>query len=272
MNTAGHRVVIALDPGISRESVLEAVLSLRIEVDTLVQALLVEDTALLQMARSPCAREITLDARERPLGPQLLETQFRAAAGRLRMMLEAESLRVGLRCQFLVARGDPTTELLRASSLADVLVLAHSRADVARAMSQRLPLAVLLQAGPPTLVFVQESWSTGRRVVAVYAGREARSALRLGEVIALREGLDLSVLVHQYGSQDIATDAPLGDAFYPKSVRIRPLNSVGSDQLLKASIEEDARVLILPADLALNDSNLVSDLLKRADCSIICAH
>lgn len=270
MNTGSRRVVIALDPGISLESVLQAVLSLRFDANTIVHALLVEDSALLQVARLSCAREITLDARERSLGPERLETQFRAVASRLRMLFEAESRRVGLRCEFQVARGEPTAELIPASSLADVLVLTHSRAEVTRAMSQRVPLSALLKEGPPTLVFVQERWSTGQRVAVVYAGGEATNALRLGEIIALREGLDLSVLVHQDRSGDMSANVPLGEAIYTRSVRFRPLKSVGSDQLLQASVAEDARVFILPADLALGDASLVSELLKRADCSIIC--
>jgi hypothetical protein len=270
MSAADHRVLVVLEPGMNRESTLRAVISLGGEAGTVIEALFVEDVTLLRVSRLPVAREITLEARERVVAPDQVETQYRVLATRLRAQLETEADRVGLRCEFRMVRGDVTTELLRAASLADVLVLAHSRIEVARALSQRLPLCDLLAKGPSVLAFVQERWSTGRRVLALFAGDQRPNALRVALAVAKREALELSILLPRdlarTGMQADIMEAIGGQA---GTARFREIARVNVGELLRASIAEDARVLVLPAEQAVEDPLLVTELLKRASCSII---
>lgn len=270
MNRRHSRVLIALDPGISREPSLRAIASLVNEAVTEVTGLFVEDVMLLQMARSPVAREVTFEAGDRVIGTEQVERQFRAQATRLRAVFETEAGRAGLRGDFRVIRGNPAAELLRAAALADVLVLSHSRTDAMRSVSQRLPFRELIKGGPSTLVFVQEVWSTGRRVAVLVTGPESEAALRLAGEIAGRENLDLSVLVTgQLAAADWLREALAEAGNWPRAVRLHSLKSIGVEDLLQASQAEDARVMILPAGMVESDPGMIRAFLNHAACSLI---
>lgn len=270
MNGPHSRVLIALDPGISRNSSLRAIASLVNEAVTEVIGLFVEDALLLQLARSPVAREITFEAGDRVAGTDQVERQFRAQAARLRAVFETETGRAGLRGDFRVIRGELATELMRAAALADVLVLSHSRIDAMRSVSQRLPLRELVEEGPSTLVFVQEVWSTGRRVAVLVTGPESESALRLAAEIARREHLDLSVLsTGGSAAADWAREALARAGNRPRNVHLHSLKRIGVEDLLRASHAEDARVMILPAGPVENDPGMIRAFLNQAACSLI---
>jgi hypothetical protein len=270
MREARPRVLIALDPVTGSASALRAAARLGSEFGAAeLLGLFVENAALLRLARLPVVCEVTMEARRQALAVEQIEMQFRAQAARLRELLEAEASKAGLASAFEVARGEFAAELLRAATLADVLVLTHSRLDVARAPARQLELAGLVTGGPPTLIVVQEHWATGRRVVALAAGSGCAKGLRVALAVALREGIELSVLLPP-GVDRGPIDRALEDAGARVSaVRLRAIRAINVAELLRAAVAEEARVMVLPAAVVAADAALVDELLDRAECSVM---
>lgn len=265
-----RRVLVALDPGVSQETALQAVASVMGRDVAEVLGLFVEDTALLSLARLPAVREITIEAAERMLTAEQVERQFRAQAARLRSLFESGAARAGLRYRFEVARGEVSREILRAAAACDVLVLTHSRQQVLQTLVARLAFPELPVPGPQTLVFVQERWLTGRRVAVLFRGSEDQGLLELAQDLAQTERLSLAVLV--LGGEAPMTviresvDRILGPGH---GARIRGISRPDVTSLAQAAAAEDARVLVLPGAVVAGTPRLIPELLQRVDCSVI---
>jgi hypothetical protein len=258
------RVLITIDAVASYDSVVRAVASVASRPGSDVEVLFVEDETLLRLGGLRVAREVTLEADDRGVAVERLERQLRVIRGRVRSRLEAEAEKAGLHCRFQVARGEPALEVLRAAAGADVLVLPHTRVDPARGLATRLPLGTLVSEGPATVIFVQERWATGTRVVVLYTGEESLEALRSARAIAVREGLGLSVVTPREGGNAHARTSA------PEAVdRVRIIEEISPEALLAAMRAEDARVLVLTG-AGMNDApDILRELLSRASCSII---
>ncbi len=268
MSAVVRRVLIALDPVMSRRSAVRAVMSLKGDLESEVQALFVEDARLFRIANLPVAREITLQAEERLLAAGDVERQLRVLATRLRQELEVEAGQVGLRCGFRVARGDFPSELLSAASLADVLVLAHFWSAVPEAFAAQLPLQALLLHGPQVLVFVPDRWPSGGRVVVLSPDADSQHAMQVGTSIAEHERLDLVVLQSQVMTR-LRVDVG-GDRNKLVAAVERPLpRRIDVAVLARACITEDAGVLVLPAALLSSDPDVLKDLLRRVSCPVV---
>jgi len=269
-----YRILVAVDPAASRLEVLRTLSSLGGGPAGEVLGLLVEDAALLEVARLPIVREITLEsAVVRPLSLPLLERQLRDRADRVRARFEAAVGPLVPRHGFRVARGEWVTELIKAAHGFDVLVLTHARSAIGPHRGLRARLRELLVAGPRTLVFVQEEWPTGRRVAVLYDGSSpAAAALKLAAGLADSEGLGLAVLVPGADEAQAAGLAEQVRTMSSQATRVVRLPDTSVDELSAAVWREDARVLVLPAQEAETDSTLLAGLLERASCSLITTH
>ncbi len=269
-----YRILVAVDPAAARLDVLRTLSILGQGAAGEVLGLLVEDAALLQVARVPIVREITLEsALVRPLSLPLLERQLRDRAERLQTLFEAAVRPLAPRHGFRVARGEWVTELVKAAQGFDVLVLTHARSAIGPHRGLRARLRELLAAGPRTLVFVQEEWPTGRRVAVLYDGSgPAGAALKLATGLADSEGLALSVLVPGADEEQAAALAEQARAACGRAARVTRLPDTSVDELSAAAWREHARVLVLPAQEAEADSALLAGLLERCSCSLITTH
>ena len=121
---------------------------------------------------------------------------------------------------------------------------------------------------------MQERWSTGQRIVAVFDGSESgESALRVAAAIARSEGLNLSVWLPDVSEDRLRelegrTVELLSDDPTP-SFRKLPVNDL--DELVRAAQTERARVLVLPGAEPNETQQLVAGLLDRVSCSLIVA-
>jgi nucleotide-binding universal stress UspA family protein len=151
-----------------------------------------------------------------------------------------------------------------------MLVLAHSRVDVARARARQLPLAELLSEGPRLLLFVQERWSTGRRVAVLASGHGWERALERARAIAAHEGLELSILTVAGDARSEELRSTLtGTGPGGAARRLRRIAAVNAVELQRAAVAEDARLVVIPALAAMQDATLVGELLRQAECSVM---
>ncbi|NIQ24963.1 MAG: hypothetical protein GTN92_21650, partial [Pseudomonas stutzeri] len=208
-------------------------------------------------------REISFDsAADREITPELIERSFRAQAARMRAVFDKFARPMAARHSFRIARGEFLAELVKAAEDFDVLVVAHSRSHYGPRLAMRAQLAQLLQAGPRTLILVQERWPTGRRVVAVFDGTpESQAALTLAAAVASKEKLELSVWLPrtEQGSGELRAQAReiLGGG---KDVRFSVRNLADAAELARAARNEDARALVMPSRAAEATRQLIIDL------------
>ncbi len=274
MNAASRsRVLVWLDPTAPQEASLEVLAGLGSASEIL--GLFVEDSTLLNLSRLAVAREVTFEeTTAQQLDQRRIEQQFRVHGARMRNLFETAARKLSVSHSFRVARGELCTELLSVSAGFDMLVLAHSRHHFGTRLNVRAQLAKLLSGGPRTLVFVQEQWRTGQRVVALFDGSPAsEAALRAGAAIAGSEGMELSVLLPNVADElhlqlrDQATEV-LGDHVIHS---FRNLGEDDTDELVRAANAEHARVLVVPGAEPTDTEQLVTELLDRVSCSLIVA-
>ncbi len=189
----------------------------------------------------------------------------------MRSMFEAAARKIAARHSFRVARGVLRTELLKLAADYDTLVLAHSRRQFGPRLTLRAQLGELLIGGPRTLVFVQERWSTGQRIVALFDGSAASEvALRLAATVAQSEHLGLSVWLPEGEAQKLKEKVV---EILPESLTysLRAVAAMDIGALVRAANSENARVIVLPAAGPAETRDLVTGLLDRANCSVIVA-
>ncbi len=271
MNAAGpRRVVIWLDPAAPQEPALHVLGGLGAAAELL--GLFVEDANLLDLSGHSAAREFSEHGAVSRLDAPDLERQFQAHARRLRTLFERMAAQLAIPGSFRVTRGDPREELLRHSADCDTLVLSHSRRSLGPRLAVRPRLDDLLGAGPPTLVFVQDAWRTGDRVVAVFDGSpDSEAALRIAARIVAAEGLDLSVWLPVAEDTDTEALQRRASDLLGRGTA-HAFSAVDVDDtaaLARAAAAEHARVVVLPETAVSDIRRRIADFLDTTNCSLI---
>ena len=182
------RVVIAIDPPGDYAEILEAATRLAARLEAQLEALLVEDPRLLDVARLPFTRRFDRAGRESELDDRVVFQAWERERNRLGRAIDACAARLNVRSRVRVVQGGFLSEALSISKRVDVTVLAHSRA-LGRGLtaSERSWLRAVPGARHPT---------RRARPVWVYADDSpaADRALRLGVDMACDDGTSLVVL------------------------------------------------------------------------------
>jgi len=266
-----NRIVIWLDPATPQEGLLQSLAGLGSTNEIL--GLFIEDLGLLELSRLPVAREFTLDtAATRAFEQGNIERQFRAHGQRLQKLFEQAASRIGSSCSFRTIRGETGAELVKVSATCDMLMVAHSRRELAPRLTLRARLEELLTSGPPALMFVQEQWHTGRCIAVVFDGSNASAAaLRSAASHAVTENLLLSIWLPDLtdeGREQLKAQCGeiIGDT---ARAEYRELPDQHIDTLVRAAALSKPRVLVLPMSEPATTRGLVTELLARIDCSLL---
>ncbi len=268
------RLLVALDPAAPNAAALEAIGSIAAGEHAELRGLFVEDINLLRLAGLPCAREVTTaGAVARALERRRLERQIRAQASRVRRSFERAASVLGLPHSFHVTRGEVLSEVERAASEADVLVVSRAHRSAGSRSWMGITIHHLAASGPRTVVFVQGAWRTGRTIVAVSDQVEKSDrALRVAARLARQEDLQLAVATTALdadATQRVVRSAAshLGGAH--EKVQYLHLPVIDAASLLQAVRVEDARALVLPRHLVDLDLDRIRVLLQRMESSLI---
>ena len=265
------RVVVWLDPTAAQDDVLQVLSGLGSAAEVL--GLFIEDTNLLDLSSLSVAREFTIEgATVRQLDKRNIERQFRANAARMRAAFEKAAQATSARRSFRVARGELASELLKLSTECDTLVVAHSRRNFGPRLTIRTQLNELLLCGPRTLIFVQEQWRTGERVVVLFDGTPSgKAALRTAEMISGSEGLALSVLLPTTSEENRRElEAQIAEELNRNADHtLIVLSTDDIDELVRAADSEHARVMVLPDSEPTVTYRRIAELLDRVNCSLI---
>ena len=251
-------IAIALDPAAPIESVLRAGLLLGGPSSRLV-GLFVEDAEITEIARSGLAREVTSLGQSRPLVSARLSRQIRLRSRDVRLSFERGARALGVHGSFEVLHGRAIEQLSRRLQGLDALVISRAYRRAGLRSWYGLPVHRLVEAPPCTLLFVQEEWATGSRVLLLAPESERAEALRrLALRLAAAEGLEAVLL-----GDEAAAPA---DGF-----RQRTLYDQRTGSLRAVLLEEDARVLIIPREHELVRGGRFAELLGATDTSLLIA-
>lgn len=153
-----RRILVALEPALGRDGVPELAARLAAEIPAEIQALLVEDAAVMAAAELSFAQEIQAPTGvRRSLTREDLDLGFQILARRIELRFAQSAGRAGLHWNLRSVRGDPIAEIVAAAAESDLLMLGRLRGlplDIA-AMRR-----IAQDAGRPTL-FLGDTASPG---------------------------------------------------------------------------------------------------------------
>ncbi len=195
--TAPRRVVVlALDASPHSLAALEA--GAEVAVPSMQKhGIFIEDVNILRTAEFPFSRAVSFSGRVDPLDRNAMRQGLQRRAEIARIALQTTAARMRLIWSFDVVRGSVTDELLRASTLADLVTLGRSGWSLHSAGLGSTTRS-LLEEGSSSLLFAEHGQKLGTPIAVIYDSSPAsRRALGLsaslvrggtGEVIVILDG------------------------------------------------------------------------------------
>jgi nucleotide-binding universal stress UspA family protein len=119
-----ERILVALDPSADSLAALEAAAAMATRLDAQLLALFVEDVNIRRLTQIPFVQEVGFFTGTcRRVETRELTRQLRVQAGRMRRRFRLTTQQIEARCTFREIRGRVPSEVLKAASEADVVIL-----------------------------------------------------------------------------------------------------------------------------------------------------
>lgn len=269
-----RRILVALDASPHSMAALKAAaeLAARLRADLL--GLFVEDTALLDLAESPYAREILYPAATpAPLSRTSMESKLKALSERARKALATAAEESQVRWSFRIVRGEVTTEVMAAAADFDLLAMGKigwSLGPQARMGSTAREAAT---SAIPVLLLPKRALAPGARLLVRYDGSPASKLAVLAAVqLARPKTTNLTVLL---AAADRKRAAELQGEVHAMvesksiQVRYRQVGLQDGANLLRAVREEKADVLVLDSRELLKDPRTLEALLHETETALL---
>jgi len=266
-----RRILLALDAS-EETSMIDKAAALAARLDAELEALFVEDEALLRFAALPFAGEVGFaSARRRPLHDQDIERMLQARAARSRAALVAYAGRTPVRWTFRVARGELTTQVTAAAVEADFVTLVIG-AGAMSWMHIRVAIQQIIGTALRPLLILPAGADLRAPYVVVFDGSEA--AARALQFAARLGGCDP-------GSLCVLLAAPQGEAARRRSDAEGVLANCGAGgsfrllpdttaaEISRIARREDAGTVLLPVHEGLRNRELIVRRLGDDGCAVL---
>lgn len=126
-DTQTRRILLALDARGCHPASLQRVLTLAGRISAQIHSLYIEDTDLLQLARLPFTREVSLDtAQPRRLSADTISRMLRNSARQLELMIQEQAKHAAVLATFETIRGQRIPVILQASTRANLIIIPES--------------------------------------------------------------------------------------------------------------------------------------------------
>lgn len=264
-----RRILVALDASPQSQAALDAAAQLAVRLRAELQGLFIEDVNLLRLARLPFVREIGFfTAVHRRLDAQSVERQLRARARRVQERLTAIAERDRLQWSFRVVRGAIASELLAASSDADLVILGRSGWSPHPKRGLGSTARALVFGAPILTLILQEGACLGPPIMAVYDGSPlAEKALAVAALLARHEEGPVTVVLVDGESETKRLEAQAAARLGEQGVRgrYRALNRSNAPRLAHLVQDEGCGTLVLPAKSVLLRDEALLALLDAID-------
>ncbi|HLV45322.1 MAG TPA: universal stress protein [Aggregatilineales bacterium] len=184
-----RRIIVAVDGSPQSLQALEAAAGLAASLEAELHGLFVEDSALLQLASLPFAREVrTYTATVRQINPEIVQGQLRRQSLQARRAIESVAVRARVAWAFRVRRGPVVGELLDEMSEADLVVLGRGRHLGQRRLGSTAR-AILLETTRPVLMIDKRLPPSPHALVLFDGSERAERTLALtSEIVDALDG------------------------------------------------------------------------------------
>jgi hypothetical protein len=161
--TEAKRIVAVVDDTAASAGAFRSVLGFARRAGASVEALFVEDVAVLHLAELTVIRHVHRHGGEAgPLEVSVIERMFRSQSGRAERVVSAAATEFGLPCRLRVLRGSLAGALIEAAADADIVVIGVGANDA----TVRVPDDVLAEALVRLIAEVREVAAVARQLVA----------------------------------------------------------------------------------------------------------
>ena len=261
--TERAQVVFVFDCGSADLAALRAIRPLAGGVVPRVMGLFIEDEALYGAAALPGVVEVSLASlKAEHLDPARMRQDLERHAQEMRSRFEQSAQHLRLHHSFKTLRGEPAEMLSNVAGRSDFVVLCRPQRG-AGFRSRRLVHLDHLMSRYRQLMFVNEPWETGSRVVVVAGGATPAGdyAVGKGADIAAAEGLEFVIATAADASRRLDQAAVPG--------RLVALEEISEATIVTLCQREDARLLVVDVDEQLDWQALLDRLLDRLACSLL---
>jgi hypothetical protein len=186
-------VVLALDASPHSLAALEAGAEVAVAMHAELRGVFIEDINLMRTAELPFSQAVSLAGSVAPLDREAMRHGLQRRADIARIALQATAVRMRLIWSFDVVRGSVADELLRASTLADLMTLGRSGWSQHRAGLGSTTRS-LLEEGSSSLLFAEHGQKLGTPIAVIYDGSDA-ARRALGIAASLVRGGSGQVIV-----------------------------------------------------------------------------
>lgn len=261
MTINASRVLFLLDYGSQEAEALRTVAALSGGQPLEVQGLFVEDEDLIGAAQLPCVAEVSVHTHEvTQLNPETTSVALSQHAIFVRNVFETSARRHRLTHTFEISRGRTIEKCLEAASGRDIVVVNRPLLGAglrARGGAQFASFA----AAQADILFVNEPWQSGSSVVVMCPpGEEQSRVVEKARSIATAEGLNLVLATVQGPDPENGPDAD----------EVVQLASFSEEALVDLCQVKDARLIVIPGGDGVNLQRLLTALLDRLSCSLLC--
>lgn len=269
-----RRILVALDASPHSMAALKAAteLAARLRADLL--GLFVEDTALLDLAESPYARELLYPAAsEAPLSRTRMESQLKALSERARRALAAIAEQSQVRWSFRVVRGKVTSEIMAAANDFDLLAMgkigwslgprARMGSTARGAAASAIPVLLLPERAPTPeagLLVCYDGSLASRLAVLAAAQLASPRTSRLTVLLAAPDQERAAELQREVASLVQGKNIQM---------RYRQVDREDGANLLQRVREEKADILILSSRNLLRDAKTLESLLRETETALL---
>ncbi len=261
--TEAVQVVFVFECGSADLEALRAIRALAGGAAPRVVGLFIEDEALYGAAALPGTVEVSLTSlKAEHLDPARIRDDLERHAQDVRARFEQSAQHLRLHHSFKTIRGEPAQMLSDVAGQSDFVVLCRPlRGPGFR--PRRLVQLDSLMSRYRQVMFVNEPWETGSRVVVVAGGEMPVSAYAIDKAadMAAAEGLELVVATAVGACADLAEAGAAG--------RCLELADISEESIVALCRSEDARLLVVDVDERLDWQTLLDGLVDRLSCSLL---
>lgn len=266
-----RRILIALDASPASQAALDLAADLALRYQAELIGIYVEDINLLRSADIPITEEVgTYSAVPRQIDSSHIERELRAHGRRVEQLLSSIAQKANLRWSFRSTRGLIPSELMKAASGSDLIILGKTgwsgRKNIGSTARE-----VAVQSPIQSLILIHKV-RPGTPVMVLYDGSTAsKGALAAARRIIHPEST-LTVLINaenREASEQLQKEVQ--DSFQSDELKLkfRWSADVQGDRISQLASISNCDVVVLPAQSEQFDPETLVAMLDRADCAVL---
>lgn len=232
-----RQIALALDATPESIRVLDRVAEIASILEARLDAVFIEDEALLSLSEYPFSEEISLYSPRQPLQKTRLEQEYRALSKQLQKALEQSANRWKLHWQFRTVRANLNQALEQISSEIDLITLMTTCRGLQRSYQFEHHSATIMSRFPGSCIILPRHITAGKEVMVLIESEESRLPLMaLAQRFASAGEKPMVVLVptteqHPKPREELYRQSLLGKKI--DTIQLIPINTTEPKKLAK---------------------------------------